>query len=83
MDRTTLTANLKPLERDGLISVTIAKDDRRSRNVALRPKGHALLARAFPIWHATHGEVDKTLTRSPDQLRADLAALSRAYRDES
>ena len=36
MDRTTLTANLKPLERRGLVKVAIDKEDRRSRRLALR-----------------------------------------------
>src|SRR5215471_1834082 len=35
MDRTTLTANLKPLERRGLINVTVDPEDRRGRRLAL------------------------------------------------
>src|SRR5579862_9335256 len=35
MDRTTLTAALKPLERDGLLTVTIDPADRRGRLLAL------------------------------------------------
>src|SRR5882757_3470670 len=31
MDRTTLTANLKPLERRGLVKVTVDETDKRSR----------------------------------------------------
>src|ERR687889_2149369 len=33
MDRTTLTANLKPLERRGLVAVRIDSTDRRSRRL--------------------------------------------------
>lgn len=83
MDRTTLTANLKPLERDKLVSVAIAKDDRRSRDVKLTLKGHALLKRAFPIWKRAHAEVDNAIACKPDQLRADLIVLSRTYRVEN
>ena len=76
MDRTTITANLKPLERDGFVSIAIDKDDKRGRNATLTSKGHVLLKRALPIWKETHREVDKMLARDPDPLRADLTALS-------
>ena len=47
MDRTTLTANLKPLERRGLIQMTIDDADKRSRRLALTPAGRDLLVAAF------------------------------------
>ncbi|MCB1343496.1 MAG: winged helix-turn-helix transcriptional regulator [Pseudooceanicola sp.] len=53
MDRTTLTANLKPLERRGLLTVSPDPADRRSRRLALTPDGEALLVRAVPVWRAT------------------------------
>ncbi len=77
MDRTTLTAALKPLERRGLIAVTVDPQDRRSRLLQLLPAGHALLAQALPIWQRTHDIVDALLPDpAPDQLRRDLRALS-------
>lgn len=75
MDRTTLTANLKPLERRGLINVAVDPKDRRGRRLALTDAGLALLIAAVPIWRRTHDEVDARLA-SPDALRADLLALS-------
>src|ERR1700761_4142597 len=39
MDRTTLTANLKPLERRRLVKVAVSKDDRRSRVLTLTQAG--------------------------------------------
>src|SRR6202011_1220151 len=54
MDRTTLTAALKPLERRGLLTVTTDPVDRRIRLIALTPQGMRLLARAVPIWQRTH-----------------------------
>src|SRR5450432_239358 len=39
MDRTTLTANLKPLERRGLVAVTVDEADRRGRRARLTPAG--------------------------------------------
>src|ERR1700761_5524463 len=44
MDRTTLTAALKPLERRGLVAVTADPEDRRSRLLSLTPEGMTLLA---------------------------------------
>ena len=76
MDRTTLTANLKPLERRGLVTVTIDEEDRRSRRLALTAEGRALLIAAVPIWKRTHAAVERQLKRSADALRADLMALS-------
>jgi len=77
MDRTTLTANLKPLERRGLVKVTIDDADKRTRRLALTPAGRALLVAAGPVWRRTHAAIDRLLTGSnPDRLRADLRALS-------
>jgi len=77
MDRTTLTANLKPLERRGLIEVRPDENDRRSRLLTLTSAGRALLAAAVPIWKAAHAETERLLPGSdPDRLRADLLALS-------
>jgi DNA-binding MarR family transcriptional regulator len=77
MDRTTLTANLKPLERRGLISVTVDPADRRTRRLTLTPAGGALLVAGVPLWEAEHGAVDRLLAPAdPDGLRADLRVLS-------
>ena len=76
MDRTTLTANLKPLERRGLVEVTIDPADKRTRRLTLTPAGRALLAAACPVWRQTHAAIDHLLAgSSPDRLRADLRAL--------
>lgn len=76
MDRTTLTANLKPLERDGLVEVRPDEKDRRARRLALTDRGRALLARAVPVWTRTHVDIESALAAgSPDRLRADLNAL--------
>jgi DNA-binding MarR family transcriptional regulator len=77
MDRTTLTANLKPLERRGLVTVSVDEKDRRNRLMTLTPAGRALLASAVPVWERTHVELERLITGSdPDTLRADLRALS-------
>ena len=77
MDRTTLTANLKPLERRRLVKVAVDSADKRSRRLALTAAGRALLAEAAPIWKRTHAAVERDLANaSADRLRADLRALS-------
>jgi DNA-binding MarR family transcriptional regulator len=77
MDRTTLTAALKPLQRRGLIKVHPNPNDRRSRRLALTPKGRGLLARAVPIWQLTHREIEDLLPDgNPDRLRKSLLSLA-------
>ena len=77
MDRTTLTAALKPLEKRGLVQTMTDAKDRRLRRMKLTPAGHALLSRAVPIWVKTHAEVDDALGEGrPDRLRSDLLALA-------
>jgi len=77
MDRTTLTANLKPLERRGLVAVRIDDMDKRTRRLTLTANGRALLSVAVPVWRQTHAEIDGLLPGSnPERLRADLRALS-------
>lgn len=77
MDRTTLTANLKPLERRDLVMVSVDPDDRRGRLLTLTPAGLALLARAMPIWTRSHAAVEQGLPGAdPEALRTALRALS-------
>lgn len=77
MDRTTLTANLKPLEKRGLLKITKDPEDRRNRRLSLTEDGLDLLIQAVPIWRETHDKVDKILARpSPEELKEDLIALA-------
>ena len=77
MDRTTLTAALKPLERRGLIELTPDPEDRRGRRPKLTPAGRRLLAEALPIWERTQ-EADRARVAGAEfaRLLADLRALS-------
>src|ERR1700689_3936019 len=61
MDRTTLTAALKPLRRRGLVRIMADPADRRSRLMMLTAKGRKAWARAVPIWRKTHAAVDGML----------------------
>lgn len=77
MDRTTLTANLKPLERRGLLTVEADPEDRRSRRLALTEAGRDALVAATPIWRKTHDAVDAALAEGrPEALRSDLNAVA-------
>ena len=77
MDRTTLTAALKPLEREGLVAVAADPGDRRSRLLRLTGRGQEVLASAVPIWRDLHAAIEARLPASePDRLRGALAALS-------
>jgi len=76
MDRTTLTAALKPLERRGLVKVTVDPADKRGRLIELTAAGRKLLARAVPIWTRTHAELDAGLGGGAELLRDNLRALA-------
>jgi DNA-binding MarR family transcriptional regulator len=77
MDRTTLTAALKPLERRGLLKVLPGSSDRRARVLKLTDKGRELLASAVPVWQSTHDEVESLMPPgAPDDIRRSLQSLS-------
>lgn len=77
MDRTTLTAALKPLERRGLLRVEVDAADRRSRRLRLTEAGHAVLLEALPIWKQAHADIGAALPGlDMDELRASLRTLA-------
>jgi DNA-binding MarR family transcriptional regulator len=77
MDRTTLTAALKPLERRGFVKIAVDQEDRRNRRLSLTAPARALLTKALPIWMSTHNQLDKEIApHSASQLRVTLRALS-------
>lgn len=71
LDRTTLTRNLKPLERDGLLKTHVAETDARVRLVQITPEGEKVVARAYPLWEKAQKEVTAMFT---DQEYAGLLA---------
>ena len=74
MDRTTTTANLKPLERRGLVEIRCDEEDARVRRIVLTEAGRAVLAEAIDRWRAANGAVLARLGGT------DLAALRSALR---
>lgn len=78
MDRTTLTAALKPLEKKGLISIEPDPKDKRGKRLKLTETGMQLLAQAFPIWEQVHAEIELGITSGDaSRLRQDLLDISR------
>lgn len=77
MDRTTLTANLKPLERRGLVETKVDPVDRRGRLLVLTALGRNMLRSALPIWQRTQDEVDGLLRQTDAGIvRVGLRALA-------
>jgi DNA-binding MarR family transcriptional regulator len=77
MDRTTLTAALKPLQRRGLVKVKTDPEDGRGRQLVLTAKGMRLLAEALPVWERMHAEVEGGMSDgSAGRLRDILGVLT-------
>src|SRR5580704_7713128 len=58
MDRTTLTAALKALQRRGLVEVRADEKDKRSRRLILTRAGGTLLGAAYPLWKTAHSLIE-------------------------
>ncbi len=73
IDRTSLTAALKPLQRRGLVTVTTGRDDRRNRIISITAEGVDLLGRALPLWGDVQAELDDLIGQDiMHRLRAGL-----------
>ena len=60
VDRTTLTRNLKPLEREGLLKSEPGQDQ-RTRVISLTSNGETALAKALPLWEQAQNTVEGVL----------------------
>jgi DNA-binding MarR family transcriptional regulator len=74
MDRTTLSRNLKPLVRSGLLEVRPGEDG-RTRLVRLTPAGEQALEEAYPLWQQAQRETVSTL--GEERHEALLGAVAR------
>ncbi|WP_406273852.1 MarR family winged helix-turn-helix transcriptional regulator [Actinacidiphila glaucinigra] len=72
MDRTTMASNLKPLAREGLVTVETSAADRRARIVAITPEGLARMESALPLW-------DDVQTRFEERFGTEDAARLRGF----
>lgn len=76
MDATTLSRNLRPLERRGLVAAKADRDDGRVRKLELTPAGRATLDHALAGWRAAQRQVEQALGAAG--MNALGAALDRA-----
>jgi DNA-binding MarR family transcriptional regulator len=61
MDPTTLTRNLRPLIRQGLVVLQPDRRDRRVRCVSLTDKGREVFMGAKPLWRAAQNQINATI----------------------
>jgi DNA-binding MarR family transcriptional regulator len=76
VDRTTLIAALKSLERRNFVKITKDPSDHRVRRIKLTRRGRALITTCVPVWKRTSLEVESRLAGTDiDSLRHILKAL--------
>jgi DNA-binding MarR family transcriptional regulator len=76
MDSGALAHTLRPLERDGFVSIDVNPDDRRHRSISLTPEGRAKLAETDALWSRAQAGFDAAVGRVQSAaLRKALEAL--------
>ncbi|AVH54737.1 MULTISPECIES: MarR family winged helix-turn-helix transcriptional regulator [Streptomyces] len=76
MDRTTMASNLKPLAREGLVTVEPSAADRRARVVTITPEGLSRMKTALPRWKAVQARFEDSFgAGEAAQLRVSLEAV--------
>lgn len=73
MERTTLTRNLRPLDKQGLIKVVPGRDQ-RTRVVTLTPKGYQTLDNTLPLWEKAQQRFESGL--GDDRFQSMLSDLA-------
>ena len=77
MDRTTLSRNVQPLVKRGLLELTRSQADSRTRLVEITPAGERLLAQAYPLWEEAQKEVTQTFDNEAyEHLLKDMRTLT-------
>ncbi len=80
LDRTTLTRNLRLVERESLVEVTAGRDA-RTRDVRLTANGRKSLKKAIPLWQEAQTRVVAALGRAHwRELVKELRTISRIAR---
>jgi DNA-binding MarR family transcriptional regulator len=75
MDRTTLTRNLRPLEKQGWVRISQGKD-RREREITVTEEGEELLTYAYPLWQKAQAKIAARLGwQRVTRLLTDLSAI--------
>ena len=77
MDRSTLGHNLKPLERDDLVTLRLSADDRRKRYVELTNRGRLILRKSRRLWQHAEGRFEEIFGKEPTaELREVLLNIA-------
>jgi len=77
MDRATLTAALKKLERNGFVRISTRLPDRRVRKIAVTRQGRGLLGKTTPVWKHSNVELESLLPEiGLHAFRQKLSSLS-------
>jgi DNA-binding MarR family transcriptional regulator len=76
MDRTTLTRNLAPLERDGLVTLRPGPD-RRVKLATITAKGREVLEQAIPLWRRAQRQITQRIGAGQwDAIRRQLQRIT-------
>ncbi|HYG86677.1 MAG TPA: MarR family winged helix-turn-helix transcriptional regulator [Azospirillum sp.] len=67
LEQSTLSRNLRTLQGEGLIEITVVESDLRRRAVWLTETGARRLEAAIPVWREAHAKLAERL--SPDLAR--------------
>lgn len=81
VDRSTLTRNLQPLVRAGLVKTATPRNS-RARTVRLTAKGHRLLLRTLPLWEEAQTRFERKVgKRRWKEMLGDLTRVVDAAHD--
>ena len=78
-DPSTISRNIRPLVRDGLIDLA-EDDDGRKRHARLTPKGVATYTHAYRLWTRVQRKALRVLGPEWPALREKLVALEASFR---
>jgi DNA-binding MarR family transcriptional regulator len=77
LERSSLSRNLKVLERDGLVCFK-GSNDERGKVVQLTPAGKAALKKALPLWQEAQARMKLEIGREQESIFAILSKLNHA-----
>lgn len=63
LDQSTLSRNLRALESEGLVEITVVENDLRRRAVWLTEAGARRLEKAIPLWRAANEKLTGLLSK--------------------
>jgi DNA-binding MarR family transcriptional regulator len=76
-DRSAVGHNLRPLIRDGYLSLEPGAGDRRERRIHLTARGQSKHGEAWPLWHAAQNEFLAVYGENhSESLRASLLEIA-------